>query len=427
MEKKKIASEDLKLGMYVEELDRPWVDAPFLFQGFEITSSGLLAKVRKVCQHVYVMPDRDRTATYAKLNSGRVSRVEIDAERAVVDGQRGKGIGRVLIQPSTGNCRQHDKTTVEEELEQAREIEQNTRNTVYTILDDVRLGRSISTSEAKKMVANMVESIIRNPDAMVVLTQLKNVDEYTALHSLRVCILALTFGRQLDLNSEELNLLGIGALLHDVGKMKVPLDVLNKPGKLTDAEFEIMKSHVTEGAKIVEQAHGIAPASLEVVRTHHERYAGGGYAGGLAGDDIHPFGLIVAIVDCYDAITSDRVYQKGVSPQDALSRMYAWRTSDFHPTLVEQFIQCMGIYPIGSVVELSDGSIGVVVTVNRERRLLPKVVQVRDRHLKPVAPPRIIDLHYEYERLKKGHVSIRKVLPPGTHGIWPVDHLPLRG
>jgi putative nucleotidyltransferase with HDIG domain len=289
------------------------------------------------------------------------------------------------------------------------------------------LGRSISTNEAKKMVANMVESIIRNPDAMVVLSQLKNVDEYTALHSLRVCILAVTFGRHLDMSREELNLLGIGALLHDVGKMKVPLDVLNKPGKLSDVEFEIMKSHVTEGVKIVEMAHGIAPASLEVVRTHHERYAGGGYASGLAGDDIHPFGLIASIVDCYDAITSDRVYQKGISPQDALSKMYEWRTSDFHPTLVEQFIQCMGIYPIGSVVELSDGSIGVVGTVNRERRLLPKVVQVQDRHHKPIAPPKILDLHYEYERTKKGHVCIRKVLPPGTHGVWPVDHLPLRG
>lgn len=426
MAKKKIASENLELGMYVEELDRPWVDAPFLFQGFEITSPDLLAEVRKVCQHVYITPDRDRTAVYAKHNKNRASAVVNNTEPVAGSRQQDNGIGRVLIQRNTENRRRQDMTTVEEELEQARKIEQNTRDTVYTILDDVRLGRSISTSEAKKMVANMVESIIRNPDAMVVLTQLKNVDEYTALHSLRVCILALTFGRQLDLNSEELNLLGIGALLHDVGKMKVPLDVLNKPGKLTDTEFEIMKSHVTEGVKIIENAHGIASASLEVVRTHHERYSGGGYASGLTGDDIHPFGLIVAIVDCYDAITSDRVYQKGVSPQDALSRMYEWRTRDFHPTLVEQFIQCMGIYPIGSVVELSDGSMGVVVTVNRERRLLPKVVQVLDRHLKPVTPPKIFDLHYEYERTTIGHISIRKVLPSGTHGIWPVDHLPLR-
>lgn len=425
--KKKIASEDLKLGMYVEELDRPWVEAPFLFQGFEITSPELLAKVRNICQHVYIMTDRDRTAIYKKTKKGRASGADVAAGTAMVGSNRRQSISRIFHQPTIDNRWHPDTTTVEEELEQAREIEQKTRNTVYTILDDARLGRSISTSEAKKVVADMVESIIRNPDAMVVLTQLKNVDEYTALHSLRVCILALTFGRHLDMAREELNLLGVGALLHDVGKMKVPLEVLNKPGKLTDEEFTIMKSHVTEGVKIVENARGIATASVEVVRSHHERYGGGGYAAGLAGDDIHPFGLIASIVDCYDAITSDRVYKVGISAQDALSRMYEWRTRDFHPTLVEQFIQCMGIYPIGSVVELSDGSVGVVVSVNRERRLLPKVVKVLDRQYKPVRPPRIIDLYYESERTRKGHLTIRKVLPPGTHGVWPVDHLPVRG
>ena len=422
---KKIPATELKLGMYVEELDRPWLGTPFMFQGFEITSQALLAKVQQIAEHVYVMPDRDRTAVYSKRNNGGTGPGPGTGATAARK-QRGQGIARVLAQPPVENRWQPDQTTVEEELEQAREIEHSTRDTVYTILDDVRLGRSISTGEAKKVVADMVESVIRNPDAMVVLTQLKNADEYTALHSLRVCILAITFGRHLDLSREELNLLGIGALLHDVGKMKVPLEILNKPGKLSDVEFKIMKSHVPEGVKIIEKASGIAPASLEVVRCHHERYSGGGYAAGLAGNDIHPFGLIAAIVDCYDAITSDRVYQKGISPQEALSRMYEWRSRDFHPVLVEQFIQCMGIYPIGSVVEMSDGSTGVVVTVNRERRLLPKVVQVRDRHRKPISPPRIIDLHYEEEAGKKGRAVIRKVLPPGTHGVWPVDHLPLR-
>lgn len=421
--KQKLPVSELRLGMYVEELDRPWVGTPFMFQGFEITSTELLVRVQQQCEYVYVMTDRDRTAVYAKRRNGASTNIGPALRTTKA---RSKDVSRVLVPPPVENRWHPDQSTVEEELEHARDVEHRTRDAVYTILDDVRMGRSIPTQEAKKVVADMVESIIRNPDAMVVLTQLKNADEYTALHGLRVCILAVTFGRHLDMTREELNLLGIGALLHDVGKMKVPLEILNKPGKLTDDEFAIMKSHVPEGVKILENAPGIDAASLEVVRSHHERYDGSGYVSGISGDDIHPFGLIAAIADCYDAITSDRVYKKGISPQDALSRMYEWRTRDFHPTLVEQFIQCMGIYPIGSVVELNDGSIGVVTSVNRERRLLPKVIVVRDRQLKPVTPPRIVDLHYEYDRKKKGQLIIRKVLPAGTHGVWPVDHLPIR-
>jgi HD-GYP domain-containing protein (c-di-GMP phosphodiesterase class II) len=242
-----------------------------------------------------------------------------------------------------------------------------------------------------------------------------------------VCILALVFGRHLEMSEDELNLLGVGALLHDVGKMKIPTDVLNKPGKLTDEEFEIMKSHVPEGLKIVEGASGIHPLSLEVVARHHERYCGRGYIMGLTGDDIRPFGLISAIVDCYDAITSDRVYHIGMTAYEALTKMYEWRTSDFHPGLVEQYIQCMGIYPIGSLVEMNTGAIGVVITINRERRLLPKVLLILNCDKTPYTKPKSVDLMHDAYDSRGVKLEISKILPSGTHGVMPSKYLPIHG
>ena len=300
-----------------------------------------------------------------------------------------------------------------------------TREAVYNIMDDVRLGRSINTTGAKKIVANMVDSVIRNPDALMCLNQLKNKDEYTALHSLRVCVLALAFGRHLDLTDEELNLLGIGALLHDIGKMKVPNEIINKPGKLTDEEFDLMKSHVPRGVEILEKAHGILPASVDVARFHHERYAGGGYAQGAKGENIGLFGSVGAIVDCYDAITSDRSYHTGMSAHDALKKMYSWRGRDFQPLLVEQFIQCMGIYPIGSVVELNTGGIGVVISINRKRRLKPKVALVLSPDKTPMTPVKVIDLMHQAAEGLDHEVEIRKVLPPGEYGVVPTNYIPL--
>jgi putative nucleotidyltransferase with HDIG domain len=266
----------------------------------------------------------------------------------------------------------------------------------------------------------MVESVIRNPDALVCLAQLKKRDEYTVTHSMRVCILALTFGRHLDFTAEELNLLGLGALLHDVGKMKIPESILNKPDRLTPEEFEIIKTHVPHGVAILESHPGIPKAAIELVHSHHERYNGAGYIRGLKGDNIGLFGSIGAIVDCYDAITSDRVYHAGISSYDALGVMYSARRRDYHPELVEQFIQCMGVYPIGCLVEFNTGSVGVVVSVNRERRLRPRVSMVLMPDKTPYTPAKIVDLMQHDTDLE-----IRKVLPAGSFGINPVDHLPL--
>ena len=425
--KKKIPVQDLRSGMYVSELvGRDWRETPFLFQGFEIQTDSEIEEVGKYCQ--YVMIDTELGYDSAikprqPMPLGQLNKTEpVAANKGYV-----VSLEKVIekFAPWQNHVpRYRDVTVLEEEIGYAKKTTTQTREAVYDIMGDVRLGRSINTNVAKKVVADMVDSVIRNPDALMCLNQLKNKDEYTALHSLRVCVLALAFGRHLDLSDEELNVLGLGALLHDIGKMKVPNEIINKPGKLTEEEYNLMKSHVPHGVSILEDTHGIPSASIDVARLHHERYAGGGYAMGAQGEQIGLFGTIGAIVDCYDAITSDRSYHAGMSAHDALKKMYSWRGKDFQPVLIEQFIQCMGIYPIGSVVELHNGCVGVVISVNRERRLLPKLALVLNTDKTPFPAVRILDL-MDYSERRNRDMEIKKVLPPGEHGVIPTKYIPL--
>jgi len=419
--KERIDTRNLKFGMHVVELDRPWTGTRFIYREFTVDSKEVIDELQRVSAYVYIETDPGKHPSQAQKPSGPIL-----TEKSKTVDDPDAPIDRVLVASSRhiDTRWQPDKTGLEEELHDATRIESRTREVLYDTLEDARLGKSIKAAGVREAVTEMAESIIRNPDAMVVLSQLKEADEYTALHSLRVCILALTFGRHLDFNRDELTQLGIGALLHDVGKMKVPTDVLNKPGRLTDKEFELMKSHVPEGVKILNKSNGISDASIQVAAQHHERYAGGGYANGVAGDRIGVFGLISGIVDCYDAITSDRVYHSGMSAYEALTKMYSWRNTDFHPGLIEQFIQCMGIYPVGSLVELSDGSIGVVINVNRRRRLLPRVALVLKPNKKAYRMPKIVNLTDQEDQNGRSDVNIVKVLQPGEYGINPVDYLP---
>ena len=424
--KKRVEAQDLHKGMYVTELDRPWLGTPFLFQGFEITSDEELSQLRSLCQYVYVLEADPRVSTAIRRAPGEpVAAPALAKERATATVDLSGTVRSGAKVPSNGTpvVRYRDATPVEEELGQAAEIHQSARETLYTMLDDARLGRAMDIPRVKKTIGAMAESIIRNPDALVWLTHLKKKHEYTATHSMRVCVLALALGRHLGYDREQLHILGTGALLHDIGKLKVPNELLDKPEALTREEFDIVKTHVPEGLKILDGQRGIPAAALEVVGRHHERYSGNGYIYGLTGDNIGEFGLISGIVDTYDAITSDRAYHLSLSAADALKIIYEGRTRAFHPWLVEQFIQCMGIFPIGSIVEMSSGSIGVVIAANRERRLRPRVALILSPEKKPYAPATIVDLmHTTHEAGKP--LEIRKVLPSGSHDINPADHLP---
>jgi len=403
--RKKLPVRDLRIGMYVSELDRPWLGAPFLFQGFEVRTEEELLRLRRQCEYVYIDTEQGSLAPARRP----VPVPDLGILKNFAPGRR-----RQPLHP--------DRAALEEEIPRAREVIAGTHTLVHTLMDDARLGKSLDSVGARDAVTALTDSVIRNPDALACFIQLKNKDEYTALHSLRVCILALTFGRHLDFTPDQLNVLGIGALLHDLGKMKVPGEILNKPGHLTDREFEIMKSHVPHGVAILEGTPHIPAPAIEVARGHHERYGGNGYVLGLQGDTIGLFGMIGGIVDSYDALTSDRVYRDGLSAFDALSRMYAARHVDYHPELMAQFIQCMGIYPIGSIVELNTGEIGVVVTVNRARRLKPRVALALTADKRRYPAHKIVDLMQTFPGRT---LEIRAVLPAGSHGINATDFLPL--
>lgn len=412
--------------MYISELDRPWIESPFLFQGF-IVGNKELGQLKSLCKYVYIDTEEGLDVPGADpLGSWHVASPTDPSSEEQEDQQIIEELKEQSEKSSTHPIKYPDRATVEEELGIAKEIEVKTKNVIYSIMDDVKLGKSIDTNAAKQVVHDVTESIIRNPDALVCLSQLKDKDEYTALHSLRVCILTLAFGRHLGFDKDALNLVGLGALLHDVGKMKIPSEVLNKPGGLSPEEFEIMKSHVPLGVTILEgHKTGIPDTSIDVARYHHERYDGSGYAKGKKGPDISEFGLIGAIADCYDAITSDRTYHNGMSSHDALKRMYEWRFKDFDPDLIEQFIQCMGIYPIGSLVEMNTGAIGVVVTINRARRLRPKVVMVLTPEKKPFTQTKTIDLMDQPLEFNRTSLSIKQVLPSGAFNINPTEYLPM--
>jgi putative nucleotidyltransferase with HDIG domain len=422
--RKKIAVEDLCPGMWVVDLDRPWRETPFLFQGFEIKDDADLEQLRRFCRHVVVeLPESHEHVAVRHAVAPSPPRMTIQYAESPSTAPEFGVLRRFTAEPARAPA-YPDRVTLEQELPRAREIARQSKVLVQDILEDIRVGQSLDTAGAKQAVSQMVESILDNPDALVCLGQLKNKDQYTAEHALRVCVLALAFGRHLELEEAELNVLGVGAMLHDIGKTKVPTEILNKPGRLTARENELMKLHVAHGVEILEKSAGIPPASVEVARNHHERFDGTGYAAGLKGEQIGLFGSIGAIVDCYDAITSNRAYHTGMSPFDALNRMYTWRAKEFHPELIEQFIQCMGVYPIGSIVELDTGAVGVVISVNRFRRLRPKVALVLNADKTAFQPFRVLDLMQLEVEPGAPHVEIRHVLPMGAFGINPVDYLP---
>jgi HD-GYP domain-containing protein (c-di-GMP phosphodiesterase class II) len=418
--KKKVHVLDLQKGMYVAELDRPWVETPFMFQGFEINDQEQIDTLKKHCEYVYIdveqgvdfMPKAHATAS---LNRARVLEErdkKISSEvRRLAEADVAKPSRRPYL----------DETTFEDELQTAKGIESEARDTMRAAVEDVEKGKKVDLEAANRAVTRMVESIVRNPDALVCLSHLKDVNEYTALHSIRSGIIALAFGRHLALSREELRVVGMGALLHDVGMAKLPHELLEKNSGLTVDEFQTMTQHVKWGLDIIADSGGLPAGAVEMIEQHHERSDGSGYPGHYRAQGISPAGSIAAIVDVYDAITSDRNYSGGLSPEDALKRMYEWRKKDFSAQMVEEFIKCMGIFPIGSLVELSTGAVGVVVTINRARRLKPKVALVLTANRSPFKHRFIADL--SEERPGQEELKIKRVLPTGTYGINPMDHI----
>ncbi len=419
--KVKIALDDLQMGMYVSELDRPWIETPFLFQGFELTAQEELEQLKRHCTYVYIDTELGIDLP-PKLRAAAAVRTRILQEK---DERLLKEFNKLVEngapEAADGKKAYPDKTGLEQELPPAREIDRDAREMMHDVLDDAKQNQLLDLERTQRVVNNMVDSILRNPDALVCLSQLKEASLYTALHSVRSAILAIAFGRHLVLSRDELVHLGLGAIMHDIGMIRMPAELLDKPGAFTEIEFNVMKTHVPRGVSLVELA-GFPEASKPYVAQHHERHDGSGYPYRLKEKQLSLFGAIGGIIDVYDALTSDAAHRRGMSAEDVLRRMYEWREKDFHARLVEEFIRAMGIFPIGSLVELNTGSVGVVVSINRARRLKPKVALVLTASKKPYTYKTITDMAVDQDS-RIGELKINKVLPAGTHDINPMEHI----
>ncbi|MBW3566391.1 MAG: HD-GYP domain-containing protein [Proteobacteria bacterium] len=405
MDKRKVAVADLEVGMYVAELDRPWADSPFLFQGFIIESEDDLAKIRETCEFVHIDAERgvDEDAGDKTIRLSMNARPGANPERGRAEWQR--------------IASEERRVSFQREFQRVYATRARTRQYVDTLLSDVRLGKVFDTETAKAIVIELVDTITEDADAAMWLTQLKQAHEYTAQHCINVSVLSIAFGAHLGYSKEQLRLIGLGALLHDVGKMQTPVEILDKPGRLTAEEFEIMKRHPVDGYEIMKATNQVPAQALQIIRFHHERISGRGYPDGLRGEQISTAVLVTAICDVYDAITSDRVYHHGIGADQGLNAMYQMAPSDFGKELVQEFIKCIGIYPVGSLVELGTGAIGIVMTKDPHNKLRPVVMLVRDANGKEYRPRRFVSLSAQASLDRNSDWSVKRIVDAKHVGI----------
>lgn len=395
MQKVKVAVEELSKGAYVAELDRPWLESPFLFQGFYIRSDEELGQLRGLCRYVY-----------------------IDAEAPPVEEAADGGAAHGPLSPALAVSEDATDTAIEPSaMERITEVRGNTRGYVERVLAAERLGEVLDADETRRVVADVVDAVSTNVNSAMWLANLEQQHADTATHSMNTCVLAVAFARYLGYSGEALENIGMGALLHDVGKLRVPLSVLEKPTRLSPAEREVIQQHPVDGYNVLRVTGGYPDEVLNIVRWHHERVSGSGYPDGLRGEDIPKEVLIASMADVYDEITGERVYSAGVPPHEGLNAMSRDAPHDFGGELMTEFIRCMGIYPIGSVVKLSSGVLAVVVGTNAHSRLRPMVMLLRDSHNQPIEARPLLNLATMSERGQDGQWMVAGPVNPQDYGI----------
>jgi len=308
-----------------------------------------------------------------------------------------------------------EKVPFVQEIETALQVQKEAQTVIRNIMQDIRLGKNIQSDRVKRVVNSMIDSILNNPDALASLTRMKGYDEHTFVHSINVCILSLTLARHMNFDRDEMLEIGIGALLHDVGKMRIHPQILKKPESLTAEEWVEVKKHPLYSYEILESSKEIPDESKPVALQHHERQDGSGYPYGLKGNEISRFGQVVGIIDFYDAITTDQWYKKGLQPHEGIQQIYEKAHTEFNLVLVERFIQCIGIYPFGTLVLLDTEEIGIVCGVNPEKLLRPNVLVIFQNSKTPHLQPFLADLT---ERIGDSQWFKRTIVMPLDPGKW---------
>ena len=412
---------DLALGMHVVRLDRPWEDTDFLLQGFVIRDPKDIHSLQAQCDFVFIEGRLDlapqynahptRTQARPKSSTGFFSMFKRSAKKAEATSEP------IQKKPPRKRVTYINKVDVGTEMPLATVKFEEAQKTAKSIMSGLRVGRALDLNNARKVVNSCVESVLRNENALLLLTKIKHQDEYTAEHCINVSILSAAFGKHLGLLEGEIRTLALCGLLHDVGKTRIPDEILNKPGALTPAEFKIMREHTTHGRTILMGTSNSLGAAVDVAYNHHERMDGQGYPRGLGAHQIPYFAKVVGLVDTYDAITSNRVYDKGRASMQALDIIHKHRGSQFDKELAEAFIQMIGIYPPGSIVEMLNGEVGVVVESHPKHKLKPKVLMVRGADRQELTPYRHLDLMQAPKDASDQPYQIAKEVPDGSYGI----------
>jgi HD-GYP domain-containing protein (c-di-GMP phosphodiesterase class II) len=372
---KKIDASQLKLGMYIHDLSCDWMTHPFVRNRFVLSSEAEIGKIRDAGIHDVVI-DSERGLDVQDAPTVDEARAQTEAELTII-AARPVAVTRVSLG---------------EELQRAAAIRRQAAGLVRTVMQDARLGKAVELDQVSPMVESITESILRNPGALTSLLRIKTADDYTFLHSVSVCTLLVAFCRARELDAETTYQAGLGGLLHDTGKALVPDKVLNKPGALTEDEFAIIRRHPRDGHDILARTPGIGPIPLDITMHHHERRDGSGYPDKQGEGAISELAQMAAIVDVYDAITADRCYHKGMSAAEALRKIYEWSKFHFNPQYVQEFMRCVGIYPVGTMVMLDSGRLAVVVEPHPTNLLAPKVNVFFNTKTNVYIRPQTVDL-----------------------------------
>ena len=397
----KVLTADLEIGMYVSSLDRPWLETPFVLQGFQLDSDKDIERLRKHCDYVYV--DMQQSV----LEESTIRRKVSNRPR----------LSKQQMFPNHTLKTYTDNADWKDEYPKAQDAVKALSEGLDDIFASAGRGGGLNMAKVKLAVEPMINSITRNPDACIWLARMKQEDQYTYQHSLGASIWAVALGRQLGLPKSDLRSLAIGGLLFDAGKLQLDKELLNADRPLTKEEFETVKSHVQLGVDALQKGGVMNRDVIDMVSYHHERHDGSGYPEGLSGDSIPVFARIAAIVDCYDAITSHRSYARATSPSLAIKKLYEWKDVDFQAELVEEFIQAVGIYPAGTLVELSSGEVAVVMAEYRTRRLRPKLMVLLDSEKQPLLDVKMVDLLHQKETEGGDPLDIINSLEPEAYGI----------